>query len=112
MMIKVGVIEQRAFLSILQRIEIYAKTGLLTLIHNEQEAELYFQQGQLTSIGLKGSSSLGERLVQARVISQDNLREALLVLAARDSHSLAPADHDDILMARTLIRFGLVSRER
>ena len=112
MMIKVGVIEQRAFLSILQRIEIYAKTGLLTLIHNKQEAELYFQQGQLTSIGLKESPSLGERLVQARVISQDNLREALLVLAARDGHSLAPENHDDILMARTLIRFGLVSRER
>jgi|GEM_PF-811848 len=111
-MVKVGVIEQRAFLSILQRIEIHAKTGLLTFIHNKQEAELYFQQGQLTSISLKGSPSLGEKLVQARVISQDNLREALLVLAARNSHSLAPADHDDILMAQTLLQFGLVSRER
>ena len=57
-MIRVGVIEQRAFLSILQRIEMHAKTGLLTLIHNEQEAELYFQQGQLTSIRLKKATSI------------------------------------------------------
>ena len=41
-MIRVGVIEQRAFLSILQRIEAHAKTGLLTLIHNKQEVEFLF----------------------------------------------------------------------
>src|SRR5207248_529404 len=56
--------------------------------------------------------SLGERLVQARVISQDNLQAALLVLAARDSHSLAPENYGDILMAWTLIQLGLISRER
>ena len=112
MMIRVGVVEQRAFLSVLQRIETHAKTGLLTLIYNEQEAELYFQQGQLTSISLKKAPSLGERLVQARVISQDDLQEALLTLITTDDHSLAAKDRGDVLMARTLLELGLLRREQ
>jgi cellulose synthase (UDP-forming) len=111
-MIRVGVIEQRAFLSVLQRIETYAKTGLLTLIHNEQEAELYFQQGQLTSIGLKKAPSLGERLVQARVISQDDLQEALFTLLTTDDRPLAAKDRGDVLMARTLLELGLLHHEQ
>jgi len=111
-MIRVGVIEQRAFLSILQRIEMHAKTGLLTFIHHEQEAELYFQQGQLTSIGLKKAPSLGERLVQAHVISRDDLQEALLTLLAKESHSLAAKDRGDALIAQTLLELGLLHREQ
>ena len=110
-MIKVGVIEQRAFLSVLQRIELHAKTGLLTLIHNEQEAELYFQQGQLTSISLKKGPALGERLVQAGIISQDTLQEALLTLLATDS-TLATNNHGDALMAQTLLGLGKLRREQ
>ena len=110
-MIKVGVIEQRAFLSVLQRIESHAKTGLLTLIHNEQEAELYFQQGQLTSISLKKGPVLGERLVQAGIISQDALQEALLTLLTTDS-TLATKNHGDALIAQTLLRLGKLRHEQ
>lgn len=111
-MIRVGVIEQRAFVSILQRIKMHAKTGLLTLIHNKQEVELYFQQGQIVSIRLKGSPSLGERLVQAGVISYDNLQNVWLTLAAIDTHSHTPKDSSDVLVSQTLVQLGLVSRER
>ena len=111
-MIRVGVIEQRAFVGVLQRIEMHAKTGLLTLIHNKREVELYFQQGQLRSIGLKESPPLGERLVQAGVISQDDLQKVLLSLAARDTHSRDPKERSDALVAQTLIQLGLVSREQ
>jgi cellulose synthase (UDP-forming) len=112
MMIKVGVIEQRAFLNVLQRIEQHAKTGLLTFIHNEQEAELYFQQGQLTSISLKNGPALGERLVQAGIISQDALQEALLTLLATNSQALATNLHGDVLMAQTLLKLGKLHREQ
>lgn len=111
-MIRVGVIEQRAFVGVLQRIERHAKTGLLTLIHNKQEVELYFQQGQIRYIGVKGLPSLGERLVQAGVISQDGLQNALLTLASIDAHSRTSKEKDDILMARALVKLGLVSHER
>jgi cellulose synthase (UDP-forming) len=112
MMIKVGVIEQRAFLNVLQRIEQHAKTGLLTLIHNEQEAELYFQQGQLTSISLKKSPAFGERLVQAGIISQDALQAALLTLLTTNSQALTTDMHGDILMAQTLLELGKLRREQ
>ncbi len=89
----------------------HAKTGLLTLIHNEQEAELYFQQGQLTSISLKKGPVLGERLVQAGIISQDALQEALLTLLTKDS-TLATKNHGDALIAQTLLRLGKLRHEQ
>jgi cellulose synthase (UDP-forming) len=111
-MIKVGVIEQRAFVGLLQRIEMHAKTGLLTLLHNTQEVELYFQQGQLRSIGLQESPALGVRLVQAGVIAQHDLQRVLHTLAAIDAHVRAPKECGDALVARILIHLGLISRER
>jgi hypothetical protein len=111
-MIRVGVIEQRAFVNILRRIAMHAKTGLLTLIHNKQEVELYFEQGQLRSIGLKESPPLGERLVQAGVISQDDLQKVLLTLAASDAPSHHLKEGSDALVGQTLTQLGLVSSER
>jgi cellulose synthase (UDP-forming) len=111
-MIRVGVIEQRAFVNILRRIAMHAKTGLLTLIHNKQEVELYFEQGQLRSIGLKESPPLGERLVQAGVISQDDLQKVLLTLAASDAPSHHLKEGSDALVGQILTQLGLVSSER
>ena len=108
-MIRVGVVEQRAFISILQRIERHTKTGLLKLVHNKREVDLYFQQGQLRSIGLQGSPSLGERLVQAGIISQDDLQTVLRMQATIDTHA---HERSDVLLAQVLMQLGLVSSEQ
>ncbi len=111
-MIRIGVVEKIQLVKSLQGIVNLAKTGLVEIKHDGQEAEVYFQNGQLKSIGLKEHISLGERLVQARAITHDQLREALLTPGVMDRHSRNPENNGELLIARTLIELKLIRRER
>ena len=71
-------LEQFSLASILRGIESNGKTGLLKIHRGEKWVELYFRQGQLLCIGpIRSNITLGDRLLQAGIISQQALQEAL-----------------------------------
>ncbi len=100
----IGSLEQFNLSNVLQRIEAYAKTGLLIVKQEEKWVELSFQQGHLLCIGpVQPNSTLGERLLQAGVISQQALREV--------GNFLGPSQYSETRTAVALIDFGFVNRE-
>ena len=89
---------------VLQRIEAYRKTGLLAVKQGERLVELSFRQGQLMCIGpVRPNVSLGERLLQAGVIS----REACQAVA----FSLGADQYREIGSALAFIDMGYVNQE-
>ena len=72
----IGTLEQFSLSTVLQQIEGNAKSGLLIIKQEAQWVELSFRQGQLMCIGpVRSNKTLGDRLLQAGVISQKALRE-------------------------------------
>jgi len=72
----IGTLEQFSLSTILQKIEGEAKNGVLIIKQEAQWVELSFRQGQLICIGpIRSNKTLGDRLLQAGVISQKALRE-------------------------------------
>jgi Domain of unknown function (DUF4388) len=79
----IGSLEQFNLSNVLQRIEAYAKTGLLIVKQEEKWVELSFRQGLLMCIGpVRSNKTLGDRLLQAGVISQGALQEVISVLGS------------------------------
>ena len=79
----IGTLEQFSLSTFLQQIEGNAKSGLLTIKQEAQWVELSFRQGQLMCIGpIRSNKTLGDRLLQAGVISQKALREVSSTLGA------------------------------
>ncbi len=100
----IGTLEQFKLASILQRIEVHTKTGLLTIKQGVQWVELYFREGRLICIGpLRATPTLGDRLVQDGVITSRTLQEAL--------RSLETAQPSETRLALALMDQGYVSRE-
>lgn len=72
----IGTLGQYSLSSILLKAEAKAKTGSLVIKRDEQQVELSFRQGQLMCIGpVRSNKTLGERLLQAGVISQQAFQE-------------------------------------
>jgi hypothetical protein len=100
----IGSLEKVNLSDILRRVEAYAKTGLLKVQQGEQRVELYFRQGQLMCIGpVQTNITLGDRLLQDRVISQEALQEVMSAIEL--SH------RSETRMALTLIDLGHVNHE-
>jgi hypothetical protein len=100
----IGSLEQFKLSTILQRIEAYTKTGLLTVKQEEKWVEFSFRQGQLMCIGpVRSNITLGERLLQAGVISQQAFQEAM--------YSLGEYRKSETRTAITLIDLGYVNQE-
>ena len=100
----IGTLEQVSLSLILQGIETHAKTGLLVIKQEEQWVELYFRDGRLMCIGpVRANATLGERLLQAGVISQSALQDAL--------QSIGEAQFGETRIALTLMELGYVSHE-
>ncbi len=94
-------LEQINLASFLQRIEAHAKTGLCVIQQGVQRAELYFGEGRLLCIGpVRGDTTLGDRLVETRVISLQALQSALLFMET--------AELSEMRLALTLIDLGYV----
>ena len=100
----IGSLEKVNLPDILQRVEAYGKTGLLNVQRGEQRVELYFRRGQLMCIGpVYPNITLGDRLLQDGVISQEALQEVMSAIEL--SH------RSETRMALTLIDLGHVNHE-
>lgn len=100
----IGQLEQLNLSLILQGIEKYAKTGLLIVKQDVQKVELYFREGRLMCIGpVRPDMSLGDRLLQAGVISSSALQDSLLAVGV--------AEPGETRLALTLMELGHVSHE-
>jgi Domain of unknown function (DUF4388) len=79
----IGMLEQFSLAAILQKIEEEAKNGVLIIKQEAQWVELSFRQGQLMCIGpVRSNKTLGDRLLQAGVISQKAFQEISSTLGA------------------------------
>ncbi|GCE49023.1 uncharacterized protein DUF4388 [Thermosporothrix hazakensis] len=79
----IGTLEQFPLSQILQRLEAYAKTGLLVVKRGGQWIEFYCRDGRLICIGpLRTNATLGERLVQEGVISMQAAQDVQFALGA------------------------------
>jgi len=100
----IGSLEQFNLSNILQRIEEYKKTGLLIVKQGKKSVELSFRQGQLMCIGpIKVNRTLGDRLLQAGVISQKAFQEV--------TYALGTAQLSETRSAIILIDLGYVNQE-
>lgn len=102
----IGQLEQLNLSVVLQGIETYAKTGLLVVKQKQevQWVELYFRDGRLMCIGpVRPNSTLGDRLLQAGVISPKALQDALIAIGV--------AQPSETRMALALMDLGHVSHE-
>src|SRR5215472_13381502 len=112
MVTHLGMLEQRKFSTILQRIECYEKTGLLTITQGKQRVELFFQQGQITGMGPLQWRALIIKLLQAGFIARYDVHKAWQVMGRAHNEMPLTAGHSAREMALTLTELGLVSRER
>ncbi len=100
----IGSLEQIKLSTVLQRIEAYAKTGLLIVKQGENSVELSFRQGQLMCVGpIRSKRTLGNRLLQAGVILQEAYQEVV--------HALGTAQQSETRTAIALIDLGFVNQE-
>src|ERR1700681_1369252 len=97
---------------LLQRIGIYKKTGLLTILHGELRIELYFEQGKLVGVVRPQENVAPEmKLVQSGLISERDLRTALFKINA-NYNGVRRSHQNEVQLAWQLVDLGLVSRER
>ena len=100
----IGSLEQINLSIVLRRIEAYAKTGLLIVKQRENSVEFSFRQGQLMCVGpIRSMRTLGDRLLQAGVISQEAYQEVV--------HALGTAQKSETRTAIALIDLGYVNQE-
>ena len=79
----IGTLEQFSLSTILQKIEGESKNGVLIIKQGVQWVELSFHRGQLMCIGpVRSNKTLGDRLLQAGIISQQALQEISSILGA------------------------------
>lgn len=90
--------------SVLQRIETFAKTGLLVIKQDTQWIEFYCREGRLLCVGpIRTDATLGERLLQDGIISLHALQETMFTIG-----SAVPSE---TRIALTLMDLGFVKRE-
>ena len=100
----IGTLEQFNLASVLQRVEAYNKTGLMTIQQVGQPVELYLRDGRLMCVGpVRTNATLGDRLLQDGVITPHALQETLV--------AVGNASHSETRMALTLMDLGYVSHE-
>lgn len=100
----IGTLEQFSLSTILQKIEGESKNGVLIIKQGAQWVELSFHRGQLMCIGpLRSNKTLGDRLLQAGIISQQALQEISSILGA----SL----RNETRTVLTLIDFGYLKQD-
>ncbi len=103
-MLLIGKLEQLNLALVLQGIENHAKTGLLVIKQEVQWVELYFRDGRLMCIGpVQANAPLGDRLLQAGVISPSALQDTLFAIGATQP--------GETRIALTLMDLGHVSHE-
>jgi len=100
----IGTLEQFSLSNVLRRIEIHEKTGLLVVKQGEYWVEFYFRNGRLLCIGpLRTQATLGERLVNDRLISPQALHEI--------KRSLGDAKSSETREALVLMDLSYIGRD-
>ena len=100
----IGTLEQFSLAAILQQIEGEAKNGVLIIKQEAQWVELSFRQGQLMCIGpVRSNKTLGDRLLQAGVISQKAFQE----ISSTHGASL----QNETLTVITLVNLGYLNKD-
>jgi hypothetical protein len=100
-----GTLEQFRLPNVLQRIESHEKTGLLVVRQGEVWVEFYVRDGCLLCIGpVRTSATLGDRLVQDKIISQQ-VWQAVKPGLGSDRLS-------EMRLAISLMEWGYVTREQ
>lgn len=103
-MSRIGTVEKLNVASVLQRIEMFTKTGLLVIKQDTQWVEFYCREGRLLCVGpIRTDATLGERLLQDGVISSQALEETML--------AIGNAVPSETRIALTLMDLGHVKRE-
>ncbi len=98
-------LEQLDLSSILQRVEMHAKTGLLVVDKGEHRVELYFRDGRLMALGpMHSPLSLGEQLCQMGYISTSALQQVLALIGNKH--------FSEISLASKLIELGYVNQDQ
>src|SRR5437764_12997665 len=97
-------LEQFSLSTILQKIEGEAKNGVLIIRQGAQWVELSFRQGQLMCIGpVRSNKTLGDRLLQAGIISQKALQEI--------SSALGASLQNETLTVNALVDLGYLNQD-
>ncbi len=92
---------------ILRRLEAHEKTGMLVVKQSALWVELYFSQGRLMCIGpVRAHLTLGDRLVQAGVISSGALADVMQILRNRGEEA------SETRIALLLMDMGYTTREQ
>lgn len=100
----IGTLEQFSLSTVLLKIEEDAKNGVLIIKQESQWVELSFRQGQLICIGpVRSTKTLGDRLLQAGVISQKALQDIASI------PGISPQNETRIVKA--LVDLGYLSRD-
>lgn len=103
-MSRIGVIGKLNIASVLKRIEVFTKTGLLVIKQDTQWVEFYCREGKLLCIGpIRTDATLGERLLHDGVISLQVLQETMF--------AISDAVPSETRIALTLMDLGYVKRE-
>ena len=103
-MSRLGTVEKLNVASVLARIESFTKTGLLVIKQDTQWVEFYCREGRLLCVGpIRTDATLGERLLQDKVISSQVLQETML--------AIGNAVPSETRIALTLMDLGHVTRE-
>jgi len=103
-MSRIGVIGKLHIASVLERIEIFTKSGLLVIKQDTQWVEFYCREGKLLCIGpIRTDATLGERLLHDGVISLQTLQET--------TFTIGDAVPSETRIALTLMDSGYVKRE-
>lgn len=101
----IGTLDQISLSTVLQRLEVHAKSGLLVVRCRTQWVEFYIRDGRLMCVGpVPTSTTLGERLLQDGIITQQFLREALQFIGAEQQ--------SETRVALTLMDLGYVGHDQ
>lgn len=100
----IGTLDKFSVSEIVRRIEAFTKTGLLVVKQGRLWIEFYVREGRLMCVGpVRTNSTLGERLLQAGVISAQALQEAI--------QTIGSAQASEMRMALTLMDLGYIGQE-
>ncbi len=103
-MSRIGILGKLNIANVLERIEVFTKTGLLVIKQDTQWVEFYCREGKLLCTGpIRTDATLGERLLQDGVISAQMLQKTMLALGA--------AVPSETRIALMLMDLGFVKRE-
>jgi uncharacterized protein DUF4388 len=100
----IGMLEQFSLSAVLQKIEGEAKSGILIIKREGHWVELSFRQGHLMCVGpVRSNTTIGDRLLQAGVISHKAIQEI--------SSTLGASLQNETRTVVTLINLGFLNQD-